>query len=54
MDSFFKAFIEFITDIFAALADFLGWTIDYGDLTTTTAGAAEDEVENLEQMPMYY
>ncbi len=32
MDSFFKAIIEFITDIFAALADFLGWTIYVEDL----------------------
>ena len=45
MDSFFKAFIEFITDIFAALADFLGWTIDYDDLTSAPA---EDNAESAE------
>ena len=50
MESFFKAFIEFITDIFAALADFLGWTIDYDDLTSAPAdeGEGEGEGENLE------
>lgn len=48
MDSFFKAFIEFITDIFAALADFLGWTIDYDDLVPTEAAteAAGDTAGN--------
>ena len=39
---FFQALIEFITDFFAALAEFLGWTIDYGDLTTTP-GAEDGE-----------
>ncbi len=44
MDSFFKAFIEFITDIFAALADFLGWTIDYDDLVPEEGAEGEGDV----------
>ena len=42
MDSFFKAFIEFITDIFSALADFLGWTIYVEDLPEDTATPEEN------------
>ena len=45
MDGFFKAIIEFVTNIFAALADFLGWTIDYDDLTSAPA---EEDVEAAE------
>ncbi len=43
MDSFFKALIEFVTDFFAALAEFLGWTINYDDLTS--APAEEEKAE---------
>ncbi len=43
MDTFIQSFIEFITDIFAALAEFLGWTIDYEDLTSASAEDAEGE-----------
>ena len=44
MESFFKAFIEFITDIFSALADFLGWSIDYDDLVPDEEVEGEGEV----------
>lgn len=44
MNDFFKAFIEFISDILAALADFLGWTINVDDLLPTT----EEETEATE------
>lgn len=47
MDSFFKAFIEFVTDIFAALADFLGWTVNYDDLTTAPAEEGEGTDETV-------
>ncbi len=40
MDSFFTAFIEFITDIFSAIAEFLGWTIYFEELPN---GSATDE-----------
>jgi|GEM_PF-1629685 len=42
MDSFFKAIIEFITDIFSAIADFLGWTIYIEDLPEDSAAADEN------------
>lgn len=43
MQDAFKAFIDFLTDLFAALAEFLGGTLPFGDILGSLNGALEGE-----------
>ncbi|MDY4254219.1 MAG: hypothetical protein SOX69_00630 [Oscillospiraceae bacterium] len=47
MNDAFKAFIEFLVDLFNALSKFLGFDFDLGGMINPTA-ATEDTKENTE------
>lgn len=41
MQEYIQAFIEFMTAVLSALANFLGWTVTVDDLTTEATAAGE-------------
>ncbi len=43
MEDFLKAIIEFFTDFFAALSEFIGGDFAFGDILGTVGGLLGDE-----------